>query len=448
MIIPNEMLYGLRHLSLNANSDVCAPVNSNPNSATSEKVQKRRIARIIARLNVGGPARHVVWLTEALQDENFESVLIAGRVPEGEEDMAYFAGQHGVEPVFIEDMSRELSFRDISALIKIWRELREFKPDVVHTHTAKAGSLGRVATFFYKWFTPTTLIGRPRKVRVFHTFHGHIFHGYYGPLKTKLFLTIEKILGGLATDRVIAISRIQAAEIGEKYRVVNPNKIDVIPLGLDLKGFSETGTERKKVRDELGVGSNETVVGIVGRLTEIKNHSLFIDIARIFNQNSDFCRARFVVIGDGHLRSELEEYAKESGVIFAGNRTDGPGFYDALDIVVLTSENEGTPLTLIEAMASGVPWVATSVGGVPDLAGPLKTESDQAESAGNFRICERGILAEAGDARGLAEGLNALIGDTELMKGLGVNGKSFVTDNYSKNRLVKDIEELYRMSSN
>ena len=151
-----------------------------------------KIVRIIARLNVGGPARHVVWLNEALQDDEFESVLVTGRVPEGEEDMGYFAEANGVKPIFIEQMSRELSPKDAISLWKIYKEFLREKPDIIHTHTAKAGTIGRVAGFFYRWFTLKTLIGKPRKVKIIHTFHGHIFSGYYGDLKTKVFLFIEK----------------------------------------------------------------------------------------------------------------------------------------------------------------------------------------------------------------------------------------------------------------
>ena len=149
-----------------------------------------KILRIIARLNVGGPARHVVWLTQALQGDGVESKLIAGTVPEGEEDMSYFADEHGVEPVYIREMSRELSARDAVSFWKVLRTIYREHPDVIHTHTAKAGTVGRAAAFVYKWLTPGTLVGRPRRVRVVHTFHGHVFHSYYGKRKTQLFILI------------------------------------------------------------------------------------------------------------------------------------------------------------------------------------------------------------------------------------------------------------------
>src|SRR5580765_5376916 len=165
-----------------------------------------KILRIIARLNVGGPARHVVWLSKELQDAEFDSSLVAGTVPEGEEDMAYFAADAGVIPIYISELSRELSPRDAISLFKIYREMRAFEPDIIHTHTAKAGTVGRTAAFLYRWLTWRTLIGKPRRVKVVHTFHGHVFHSYYSPAKTRVFLFIERLLAKLATDRILVLS--------------------------------------------------------------------------------------------------------------------------------------------------------------------------------------------------------------------------------------------------
>src|SRR5690349_3492140 len=178
-----------------------------------------KIVRIIARLNVGGPARHVVWLTDALQDDEFSTKLIAGTVPPGEDDMGYFAEQSGVEPIYLREMSRELSPRDIVSIFKVYRLLRREKPNVVHTHTAKAGAVGRTAALIYRWFTWQSLIGRPRKLKVIHTFHGHIFHSYYGRLKTNVFVAIEKFLARAVSDRIIVISDQQLDEINSRFRI-------------------------------------------------------------------------------------------------------------------------------------------------------------------------------------------------------------------------------------
>src|SRR5437016_6220098 len=161
-----------------------------------------KILRIIARLNVGGPARHVVWLAEGLNPAGFDTLLVAGVVPAGEDDMSYVATSSGVTPFIIPDMSRELSLKDALTIWKLFRLMRREQPDIVHTHTAKAGAVGRVAGLMYRWLTPATLAGKPRKCWFVHTYHGHVFHGYYGPLKTRLFLAIERWLARLATDRI------------------------------------------------------------------------------------------------------------------------------------------------------------------------------------------------------------------------------------------------------
>ncbi len=403
-----------------------------------------KIVRIIARLNVGGPAKHVVWLNQALQDEEFESVLLTGTVPEGEEDMSYFAGQHNVKPVFIKEMSRELSPQDIVSLWKVYQQIKREKPDIIHTHTAKAGTVGRTAGFLYRWLTWRTLVGKPRKVKILHTFHGHIFHGYYGTLKTKIFLLIEKLLAKFATDKIIVISEQQRREINEKYGVGKKEQFEVIRLGLDLKVFEDWRKKREILRREFDIKDDEVLVGLVGRLTEIKNHEMFLRVVKVYKENSenaDLPELRFIIIGDGHRRAVLEEKAKEFGieelVIFAGNREDADVFYAGLDVVALTSRNEGTPLSLIEAMANEKAIVSTSVGGVVDLLGEIREESD------GFKICERGIRVAPEDAESFYKGLEYLAKDEGRRTKFGRKGKDFVIKNYDLDRLVGDIKNLY-----
>jgi glycosyltransferase involved in cell wall biosynthesis len=401
------------------------------------ELSQTRIVRIIARLNVGGPAKHVVWLTSALQDANYRSLLVTGSVPPGEEDMSYFADEAGVTPLYIPEMSREISPNDVVTVWKIFRLLLRERPDIVHTHTAKAGSVGRVAGFLYRWLTPGTLIGRPRSCKFVHTYHGHVFHSYYGRGLTRMFLTIERLLARLVTDRLIVVSEQQGAEIGNDFRVGRQGQIKVIPLGLDLQVFANYAPRRARFRQELGVDDETVLVGIVGRLTEIKNHQLFLNsVARLKERR----RMRFVVIGDGSLRQSLEEQARSLGleteVIFAGGRKDPEYFYPALDIVALTSRNEGTPLTLIEAMANARPVVATSVGGVVDLLGSVVED-------GPYRICERGISVRPDDEDAFAGALSRLAGDRQLQKDLGARGLEFVERVYPKERLVEDIKRLY-----
>ncbi|HEY0460342.1 MAG TPA: glycosyltransferase [Pyrinomonadaceae bacterium] len=395
-----------------------------------------KIVRIIARLNVGGPARHVVWLTKNLQGAEFQSVLLTGTVPEGEEDMNYFAAENGVSPVYIPEMSRELSPKDVVSLWKVFRRMWREKPDVIHTHTAKAGTIGRVAGFFYRWLAW-------KDVKMIHTYHGHVFHSYYGKRKTAIFLFIEKSLARL-TDKIIAISEQQRAEINEKFGVGRARQFQVVQLGIDLSPFAGAEAKRHILREEIGAADDEILVGFVGRLTEIKNIPLLLEAAKIYKEQAraDLPKLRFVIIGDGHLRGDLEAEAEKLGVrdvvLFLGNRSDTGVFYAGLDIVALTSLNEGTPLSLIEAMANGTAFVSTAVGGVVDLLGRQVAEHE------NFRICERGIGVASGDAQALCGGLIYLAKDENLRKALGARGREFVRDNYSKERLTTDIINLYR----
>lgn len=402
-----------------------------------------KILRIIARLNVGGPARHVVWLTADLA--GYETVLVTGVVPPGEDDMSYFAASAGVTPVTMPQMSREISLKDALTTWKLYRLMRRERPDIVHTHTAKAGTVGRAAGLLYRWLTPSALIGKPRACKFVHTYHGHVFHSYYGPSKTKLFLMIERMLARLATDRIVVLSEQQRREINEQFHLGRPQQFAVIPLGLDLVPFANWEERRPRLRRELGVKDDELLVGIVGRLTQVKNHELFLRAAarlkEITASNSEPLRVRFVIVGDGNLRANLEQQARTLGlnddVTFLGTRNDPEVFYPALDIVALTSRNEGTPLTLIEAMANARPVIATAVGGVVDLLGP---ESDRRRG---YTRCERGISVPGEDVEGFAQGLDALIGDPALRRELGERGREFVAQNFAKERLLRDMSELY-----
>lgn len=401
-----------------------------------------KILRIIARLNVGGPARHVVWLTNGLNDDEFQSLLVAGTVPSGEEDMSYFAAENRVSPVFIAELSRELSPKDIISLWKVYCLMREFSPDVVHTHTAKAGTIGRGAAFLYRWLSWRTLIGHPRKLKVVHTFHGHVFHSYYGAAKTRIFLTIERMLARFATHRIITISRQQFHEINGDFGVGRAEQFSVIPLGIDLSQFDVDATSRAVLRDEIAVSDDEMIVGFVGRLTAIKNIPMLLEAAAAITGDPKSPKMRFVIIGDGELRGELESTTKDLGieraVTFLGNRTDVSALLPGMDIIALTSANEGTPLSLIEAMAAGVPFVSTAVGGVIDLAG------EKVEGRDGYDVCERGITTTPGSSTAFANALIHLANDEKLRMDLAREGREFVVANYSTERLVSDIKRLYR----
>jgi glycosyltransferase involved in cell wall biosynthesis len=415
-----------------------------------------KVLRIIARLNVGGPAKHVAWLEAGLRRRGVESVLVAGVVAEGEDDMGYFAESLGVRPHVIPEMSREVSPKDLVTAWKLYRLLRRERPDIVHTHTAKAGTVGRVAGLLYRWLTPSALWGRPRRCRFVHTYHGHIFHSYYGRWKTRLFLSVERALARLATDRIVVISPQQFREIHERFRVGRARQFALVPLGLDTGPFLDWAARRERLRREWGAGEGDCLVGIVGRLTEVKNHRLFLEAAALFKEkyagdgeegyaSGGARRVRFVVIGDGHLRVELEAQAYALGlggdVEFTGTRDDPEDFYPALDVVALTSLNEGTPLTLIEAMANARAVVATAVGGVVDLLGGV--EESELRRPHPWQVCERGVQVRPGDAEAFADALAHLVADEPLRAALGERGREFVERFYSVERLVADMLYLY-----
>lgn len=417
-----------------------------------------KVVRVIARLNMGGPARHVAWLTAATQRAGIESLLVAGVVPPGEDDMTYFALEQGVTPVIIPEMSREISAKDILTAWKLFRLFLRERPDIIHTHTAKAGTVGRVAGWLYRWLTPSALVGRPRRCFLVHTYHGHIFHSYYGPFKTKLFLTIEKILARI-TDRVVVISQQQYREIHQEFHIgrrgqfalIQEGQFAIIPLGLDLKIYSQWKNWRHAARKDLGLEDTDLAIGIVGRLTEIKNHSFFLSAAARYKQlfgsvetaNGAEERLRFIIIGDGQLRNSLEAQARSLGlqddVIFTGVRNDPESFYSALDVVALTSLNEGTPLTLIEAMANARPVIATTVGGVVDLLGSCDSETTAA-----YVICEHGIGVKSDDVDAFSLGLKFLVEKETLRREMGERGRAFVERSHSKERLVADVIALYQ----
>jgi glycosyltransferase involved in cell wall biosynthesis len=402
-----------------------------------------RILRLIARLNVGGPARHVVWLNEALAGEElrdeFEPLLVTGTVPPGEEDMTAFAAAHGVTPRIVPSMSREMSARDLIAVWDVWRLMVRFRPDIVHSHTAKAGAVGRLAGLLYRFFTLSMLRMRPRRCRFVHTYHGHIFHHYYGAAKTRIVLLIERLLARFNTDRLIVLGEQQLHEIRDTFDVGRAEQYVVVPLGIDLSVLDSPGPGAA-LRSVLGIDPTETVVGIVGRLAAIKNHDLFLRVASRVGDS-----ARFVIYGDGGERDRLARRAAELGiadrVLFAGTR-DAREIYASLDVAALTSLNEGTPLAIIEAMAAGKPVISTAVGGVVDLLGPVEQHVEA--NGATFEIRQRGITAASEDDAGFAAGLAHLLGDEPLRRRLVDRGKKYVEAKHTKERLVRDIVRIYR----
>ena len=419
--------------------------------------EKIKILRIFSRLNIGGPAIHTILLTAGLNNDQFESILVKGLEDPSEGDMLYLAKEKGVEPIVIPEMGRNISWLDdFKALLKIYRLIKEKKPHIVHTHTAKAGTLGRGAAILVnsQWsivnslekmvlFSNTKPKTQNIKIKLVHTFHGHVLSGYFGYIKTNIFLWVERFLG-LFTDKIITVSERLREEI-LRFRIGNKKKTISIPLGLELNKLLKTEQYKGQLRAELGVSTETKLVGIIARLVPIKNHKMFIDgISKLKAQKLDV-KVKFLVIGDGEQRNELESYVKKEGlakdVFFLGFRKDMEKIYADLDAVVLTSLNEGSPVALIEAMAAGKPVVSTDVGGVIELIG--NNDQTFASNEQRYSITNCGVLLKSVDEDGLAGAMKELLENESLRGMLGVEGRKRVYPRYDISRLVVDIKQLY-----
>ncbi len=319
------------------------------------------VHRVIARLNTGGPAMHVVHLAEGLDPRVFETRLITGRITEDEGDMTYYALDRGVDVIEIAGMSHPLSpWKDVRTLLTLFRIFRRERPAIVHTHTAKAGTVGRLAAL---------AAGVPVIV---HTFHGHVLGGlYFSRLRTRFFLEIERQLAR-ATDRLVVLTHRQAREMAEDLGVAPAERFAVIPLGLDLQAFAEVDRSeaRTRLRESLGIEEDRPVIGIVGRMVPVKNHELLFDAVAVLRERMD-PEPHVVVVGSGEREGVLRRYGAEKGldrlVHWLGWRQDLPEIYPAFGVTALTSLDEGTPVSLMESLAAGTPVVSRAVGGVPEI---------------------------------------------------------------------------------
>lgn len=373
-----------------------------------------RVMNIISRLNVGGPALYVTLLTEKFGAPDYDSVLVCGTIDPGEGDMIYYAEQHGLKPIIIPELGRSLNLRrDLTTLHKIYRLIREYQPDIVHTHTAKAGFVGRVVA---------RLAGVPVVV---HTFHGHSFRGYFNPVMTRVFILLERWAASLS-DTIITLTEGLRRELAEEYHVARKKQITVLPLGLDLNGFAATPRHLGQFRAAWGIPPGAPLVGIVGRIVIVKNHALFLEAAaRIRQAIPD---AHFAIIGDGDLRPDVEAQADALGlrdsVTFTGWQRDLIPIYSDMDALVISSISEGTPVSVIEALAAGCPVVATTVGGLPDL----------------LEHGRLGTLVPPNDAEALAAAVEQTLCQppdvTEIQRRM--------IDRYGIDRLVTDLDSLYR----
>lgn len=372
-----------------------------------------RVMNIIARLNVGGPAIHVVLLTAALGAPKYESVLVCGNIEAGEGDMMYYAEAKDVKPIVIPELGRSLNpLRDVITIWKVFRLIRQCKPDVVHTHTAKAGFVGRVAAW---------LAGVPVIV---HTFHGHVLHGYFSRVKTTVFLWMERLTARIS-DAIITLTDSLRQELADTYRVTHKDHIVILPLGLDLETFKTHPRKQGIFRKAWNIPTDAPLIGIIGRLVPIKNHLLFVEAAAKVLQQLP--TAHFVIVGDGETRTTVEQRIAELGlglaVIFTGWQKELAPIYSDLDVSVISSDNEGTPVSIIESLVAGCPVVSTAVGGVPEM----------------LEQGRLGALTQPNDADALAETIVSTLKSSPDPK----IGREAMLRRYGLESVIQQIDQLY-----
>ena len=377
--------------------------------------------RLIARLNMGGPALHVSYLTKNLDERGYETTLAAGSIGRGEESMSFVAAELGVEVQPIPQLHRDISpLYDTQSVTSIVRLIRRLRPHILHTHTAKAGAIGRFAAL---------ASGDARPPIVVHTFHGHVLTGYFDPARTAAFKTIERRLAR-STTRLVAVSpevRDDLVALG----VAAPERFSVIRLGIPLDSrVTGTAADRERLRTLFGVPADRFVVGWIGRMTAIKRVE---DVLAAFKELRDRgVDATLVLVGDGPDRESLERHAHALGVarhvLSVGYQRDVAPYYAFMDALLLPSANEGTPVVAIESLAARRPVVATRVGGVPDVV----------------EDGEDGVLVPVGDVAAMAAALERLARFPELREQMGAHGAARVIPRYRVERLVDDVDALYR----
>lgn len=383
-------------------------------------VSKIKVLRIINRFSLGGPSFHVILLTKYL-NSTYETALVGGVPEPGEADSYYLLEKYDLEATILPELRRDVNFlSDIRAYFKLKKIIEDYKPDIVHTHASKAGALGRLAAHHCGV-----------KI-IIHTYHGHVFHSYFGKIKTTFYKIVERYLAKITTG-IIAISETQKYELSEIFKIAPKDKIEVIPLGLDLSAFVEKSNEsRLKARKKLSLSSDEVAIGIIGRLAPIKDHHFFLDAIELVLSKTKI-KIRVFIVGDGTEKFSIQERVNEINSKYPGKikmtswiREMVP-IYHALDLVCLSSKNEGTPVSLIEAQAAGLPVLSNDVGGVRDIVKNGKS----------------GYIVPKNNLQAYTEKLLELIESPELRTQMGGCQKDEILKRYQYQRLVDDMRQYY-----
>ncbi len=387
-----------------------------------------KVLRIINRFNLGGPTYNAAYLSKYMSPD-FETLLVGGAIDKTEGNAEYIVRSLDLEPRVIPEMRRSLNlYSDIKAYKIIKKIISDFNPDIVHTHASKAGALGRMAA--YKMKVPV----------IVHTFHGHVFDAYFNKLSSAFYINIERYLAEKSTS-IIALSDIQKHDLAVKYKICSEEKIKVIPLGFDLGRFQENIEEkRKKFREEYNIEKNEIVIAIIGRLVPIKNHDFFLNSVKTVCEKTKR-ELRIFIVGDGESKNDIQRKAIELGLSQTENINDSnkhlitftswikeiDKVIAGVDIIALTSFNEGTPVSLIEAQAGNKPIVSTNVGGIENVVIPNDTA----------------LLSPNNDTVIFVENLLRLIESENLRNEMSAKGWEFVKERFHYTRMIRDMRELY-----
>lgn len=381
--------------------------------------ERKKILRFISRMNVGGPALHVTLLTKYLEDE-YETLLVSGMLDKGDKHAGYLAEEKGINVRYIHHISRDINpFQDYLGYRAIKKIIRGFKPDIVHTHTGKSGALGRLAAYHLK--VP----------HVVHTYHGHFYHSYFSSFTTNVLGRIERYLAN-RTEKIIVISPKQLKELSEDFPIAPKEKFIVVPLGFELgKFFKDTETKRKKFRTQFSISDDTIAVGLVGRMVPVKNHGMFLKVIAALQEKISDKKIKFLLIGDGYLRPRIEKMIDELQIRNLVTLTSWIENIEeviaGLDIVALTSLNEGTPVSLVEALAGKKAIISTKVGGIEDFV------EDNVS----------GYLVPVNDVKMFSEKMLVLINDKEKRILFGESGQKNVENLFSHERLIRDMKNLY-----